>query len=485
MEIRSAKKGSRKPRADAQRNRERVLEAAKTVFSIPQTIPTADFNDATVQKSIPGVIVDSALSAKFGGGAGYSIPATVTLHTTGAYITGIMGRGCINGGASSIPHFGSSRHCAYNGPRWFVGDQETMANPNSDNGDIFDNGTVPLTFSNSGQLTGVTKIWRPVEYLHTATSWRGYTGAMAPFIGDADYRLYWGTGGKVDSVIDLTHNVAVPFDARVTDSWGILNASAVPAAGTFDARAALSFTDLSCVSNLKAQAALQSIINCSGGATASLSQTAIPGPLVICAVANSYTCNQTAAAEPNTGFMLYLKGHVFMIELSGGLPASGTAWTMRDYTGGIQGGNGRAGNWGAYIYTPSTTRPFTAVGTNFSFSVNTTNQINLATASDVSKVHTVPDPYYVTSAFEISIDAKDIQFVNVPIGATIRIYSSSGVLLRVLQNNSTISSGLVHWDVRNRTNQFVSSGVYFYNVEANGSSYTGRMTIVNYASTVQ
>jgi AcrR family transcriptional regulator len=34
MEIRSAKKkGSRKPRADAQRNRERVLEAAKTVFS--------------------------------------------------------------------------------------------------------------------------------------------------------------------------------------------------------------------------------------------------------------------------------------------------------------------------------------------------------------------------------------------------------------------------------------------------------------------
>jgi len=73
----------------------------------------------------------------------------------------------------------------------------------------------------------------------------------------------------------------------------------------------------------------------------------------------------------------------------------------------------------------------------------------------------------------------------VPIGATIRIYSSSGVLLRVLQNNSTILSGIVHWDVRNRTNQFVSSGVYFYNVEAGGVSYTGRMTIVNYASTVQ
>ena len=43
----------------------------------------------------------------------------------------------------------------------------------------------------------------------------------------------------------------------------------------------------------------------------------------------------------------------------------------------------------------------------------------------------------------------------------------------------------MHWDVRNRTNQFVSSGVYFYNVESGGVSQTGRMTIVNYASTVQ
>ena len=29
----------------------------------------------------------------------------------------------------------------------------------------------------------------------------------------ADYNVYWGTAGKVDSVIDMTHNVPVPFDA--------------------------------------------------------------------------------------------------------------------------------------------------------------------------------------------------------------------------------------------------------------------------------
>ncbi len=79
------------------------------------------------------------------------------------------------------------------------------------------------------------------------------------------------------------------------------------------------------------------------------------------------------------------------------------------------------------------------------------------TTSILTNVHTVPDPYYVTSAYDIAVNAKDIQFVNVPTGATIRIYSSSGVLLRVLQNTTTQFAGIVHWDVRNRTNQFVSN----------------------------
>jgi uncharacterized Zn-binding protein involved in type VI secretion len=41
------------------------------------------------------------------------------------------------------------------------------------------------------------------------------------------------------------------------------------------------------------------------------------------------------------------------------------------------------------------------------------------------------------------------------------------------------------WNVRNRNNQVVASGVYFYHIEANISGGTarrvGRMTIVNFA----
>jgi hypothetical protein len=482
-----------------------VSGSHSTVFSLPVVINSADFADHVVSVTIPGVSVDSALSSIYGGGAGYSIPATVTLHTTDAYITTNWGRGCINSGASGIPQLGGGagegRQCAYNGPRWFIGNNETMANPNSDNPDAFDNGTQPATLNNAGALAGVDHIWRPIEYFMVATSYRDVAAAMAPFVSNSDYRMYWGAGGKVDSVIDLTHDVVVPFDTRITASWGILNAAAVPApqAGTYANRAdgALTYTAITCVSNFKTQSVLTGIYGCSSAApTVALSNTAILGPTLICVPLTaagggpSTACNQAVTQAASTvsssepGFLLYLKGRIYMMQMQA-LPAAGTAWTVRDYTGGITGGNGRAGNWGKYAYLPATTRQFSAVGVNYSFSVNASNVISETTADKLALVHTVPDPYYVTSAFDIAVNSKDIQFVNVPTGATIRIYSSSGVLLRVLQNRSTEFGGLVHWDVRNRTNQFVSSGVYFYNVQSGTQSFTGRMTIVNYASTVQ
>ncbi len=39
----------------------------------------------------------------------------------------------------------------------------------------------------------------------------------------ADLNVYWGAAGVVDSVVDITHNVLVPFDTMAAGSWGILN----------------------------------------------------------------------------------------------------------------------------------------------------------------------------------------------------------------------------------------------------------------------
>jgi hypothetical protein len=111
-------------------------------------------------------------------------------------------------------------------------------------------------------------------------------------------------------------------------------------------------------------------------------------------------------------------------------------------------------------------------------------------------VHTVPDPYYVTSEFEQTTDTKFIKFVNLPAKAIIRIYSSSGVLVNVLENPGNTcqnfdnlfagaadnpAGGECSWNVRNRNNQVVASGVYFYHIESGDARRVGRFTVVNFA----
>ena len=93
----------------------------------------------------------------------------------------------------------------------------------------------------------------------------------------------------------------------------------------------------------------------------------------------------------------------------------------------------------------------------------------------------MPDPYYVTSEFEQTTDTKLIKFVNLPNDAVIRIYSSSGVLVDLLEHHSSQFGGSEDWDVRNRNNQVVASGVYFYHIESGDARRVGRFTIVNFA----
>ena len=103
-------------------------------------------------------------------------------------------------------------------------------------------------------------------------------------------------------------------------------------------------------------------------------------------------------------------------------------------------------------------------------------------AGDLSRVHTVPDPYYVTNSLEITPNTKVLKFVNLPNRAIIRIYSVSGVLVQVLTQNDVTGGGELTWNLRNRNNQFVASGVYFYHVEGpDGQTKVGRFTVVNFA----
>jgi len=87
----------------------------------------------------------------------------------------------------------------------------------------------------------------------------------------------------------------------------------------------------------------------------------------------------------------------------------------------------------------------------------------------------------VTSQFEQTTDTKIIKFVNLPADCIIRIYSSSGVLVSLLEHHSNQFGGAEDWNVRNRNGQFVASGVYFYHIESGDARRVGRFTVVNFA----
>jgi hypothetical protein len=443
------------------------LTQSQTTGVVTDTIPLAP------------LFVDQSRAALFGGSSSFFIPAKLGMLLSGSYYSNVWGRGCVNGASG----FTVGDRCEYNGSRWFAGpspqNNETQADPNAGNTTNF--ASIPMTnYNNSGALPGVVTITQPQAYQDQPSTWRNVGAVLAGARRSADFNVYWGEGGKVDSVFDVSNDVIVPFIGdHMGGSWGILNpGAAVPAAQSADGMAALTVADFQCVQPLLGYHTGANPCSASGTPYL-LSQTATPGPVAFYSAA----APTTAAIAANAGFGMYLSGDLFLFELEGGqVPAAGTVWSMRSYIGAISGGNGAAGAGGDYAYrNPEGIRPLTAVGVRLESAFNVDNSVTAPTLVDLDRVHTVPDPYYITNEFEQSTDIKILKFVNLPDKATIRIYSSSGVLVDVLEHNSPAGDGTESWNLQNRNHQVVASGVYFYHIEAGDARRVGRFTVVNFA----
>jgi hypothetical protein len=434
---------------------------------LQQEAPTGASGDSIVAAPsgpFPAATADRQLSARYGIPPGYVQQGQITNSIPVYQRVNAFGRGC-----HIEAFFGDA--CTYNGPRWFSGDNETKADPNAGNvagsGDATDN-------NNAGELPGVLTIQAAQAYNQYNGDYRVIEAVLSGAVRAADFNVYWGAGGVVDSVIDVTHNVPVPFADSMGGTWGILNA---------EAGGVLSIASFGGVFPLNdATRAPDDLFGgAAGGISTPLSTTAVPGQIAICG-GDPNAC--AATPRPNPGFGMYLAGHIFLFELApgGALPTAGTVWTMRSYVGVVTGGNGAGGALGPYGFNPGlTVRPFSAVGASVNLNFSATNVVVAASDSGLERVHTVPDPYYVTSAFEQTTDAKIIKFVNLPTRAIIRIYSSSGVLVSLLEHNSNQFGGSIDWNVRNRNNQVVASGVYFYHIESGDARRVGRFTVVNFA----
>jgi hypothetical protein len=451
------------------------------IVSVPVLQPE-EIGVTTNSAGAPAVPVNDELATRFGGSSAFKLSAAAGVSLPGPDYLALYGRGCIN----ARDGFGDGSACPYNGSRWFAGpspeNNETQADPIGCNTQNFSNTPMPC-YNNAGTAPGATTIYQTQCYQSAGgAACRPVAGIQAGAKRAADFNLYWGSAGVIDSVIDATHHVVVPFDSIAGGTWGVLNQAATAVGAGLDASAVLTNADFACVEPFRTFQA-GGFLCPATTAPYRLSNTVVPGQV------GFFSGGAYPPAVPITngaanGFALYIAGDMFTVELAGGAPpAAGTVWSLRQYVGAITGGNGvGAGPLGPYAFSnPEGVRPLTAVGVDLQTSITVANSVVASNANDLKRVHTVPDPYYVTSQFEATTDAKVIKFVNLPKDAIVRIYSSSGVLVSVLEHHSETFGGAEDWNVRNRNNQVVASGVYFYHIEAGDARRVGRFTVVNFA----
>lgn len=94
----------------------------------------------------------------------------------------------------------------------------------------------------------------------------------------------------------------------------------------------------------------------------------------------------------------------------------------------------------------------------------TRNSQALAEALDI--INIVPNPYLAVSEYESGRLDNKVKIVNLPDECTIRIFNSTGKLVRTFKKDSPVTH--IDWDLNNHQRVPVASGVYLVHVEVPG-----------------
>ncbi|PWH81327.1 T9SS type A sorting domain-containing protein [Brumimicrobium oceani] len=87
-------------------------------------------------------------------------------------------------------------------------------------------------------------------------------------------------------------------------------------------------------------------------------------------------------------------------------------------------------------------------------------------ASVLDMINVVPNPYYAYSEYERGRLDTRVKITNLPERCKVRIYNTSGKLIRAYDKDSPITS--IDWDLKNSDNISVAGGVYLIHVDVEG-----------------
>lgn len=105
----------------------------------------------------------------------------------------------------------------------------------------------------------------------------------------------------------------------------------------------------------------------------------------------------------------------------------------------------------------------------YKFSMNdvaTVTDDGTALDSACQLINIVPNPYYAYSNYEFDRLENIVKIVNLPDQCTVRIYNTSGTLVRTFTKDSPITH--IEWDLKNHVGIPIASGMYLIHVQVDG-----------------
>lgn len=122
---------------------------------------------------------------------------------------------------------------------------------------------------------------------------------------------------------------------------------------------------------------------------------------------------------------------------------------------------------------------FSNTPNNMNNTVEVIPQAPVAT-NNLDNVTVVPNPYRIAEIWENALTEHQLQFTNLPAEATIKIFNSSGDLVKTINHTATNNSApsIAMWDLKNKYNQLVAAGVYFYYITSNIGAKSGKFFVI-------
>jgi len=111
---------------------------------------------------------------------------------------------------------------------------------------------------------------------------------------------------------------------------------------------------------------------------------------------------------------------------------------------------------------------------------------------ELDRIKVVPNPYVVAAAWEPEVEEptmaqravgaehrRKICFIHLPPKCTIRIFTLSGELVKVIEHDSDTWDGMVEWDMISKDGMEIAYGIYFYVVDVPGvGTKMGKFAVV-------